>query len=639
LERQIEGTYFAGAVAFSGQPLGLRRESALVDVFRRRGIAQRPSVRRSANGIFLHSQDSGAGGGNSLFAANCRIENLRDAAQECGVPPNLDDAVTVERIFETRGDWGIARLLGAFAFAHWDERTRTLALARDCLGHRCLFYHLGDGIASFASNLSLLLAMPDVPRQLDEVMLAQFMALNHREGETTVYQGICRVPSRTIVRITPKGIEQRQYWAPKLDAPPPFRKDSEYIEHARALFDRATKRALYGTTRVAAELSGGLDSSAVAATIARLGTVECVCYTGVPPPGLDRAPLAGRYLDERPKVEALARLHPSLKTVFVTPRGAHRRQSDPTRLYAELPLPHRNTCNLGWFGAIGDAMDADGHGVRIHGSRGNMTTSWAGTHSLAFLLSRGRTVSTLREARGISRASGRSLLHVLLAEAVRPLLPAPAHRLLDKVRGTSRNYIEAFTLLRPEVIEELNLRAKWVEDGYDPSHAVIGATSAQWRAHKIFDHNQIGRDTACMQAEAGGYEIRSPFDDRELIEFCLAVPETMFRRNGTRRWFARQVFADRLPPEILTETKIGEQAPNWFESLDARRPIADAEVQRIEASELASRLIDVPRLKRLLAEWPQNERAAQQRVNAYRYALDRAVHLSQFIRWVSGGNG
>ncbi len=141
-----------------------------------------------------------------------------------------------------------------------------------------------------------------------------------------------------------------------------------------------------------------------------------------------------------------------------------------------------------------------------------------------------------------------------------------------------------------------------------------------------------------MQSEAEGIEGRDPYSDRELIEFCLSVPETLYRRNGIRRWFARQLFADRLPREILDETRSGEQSPNWFELLDARKPIVAAEVERLESSRLASRLIDLPRLKRLLAEWPQDARTAQARMREYRYGLDRAVHVGQFIRWVEGGN-
>jgi asparagine synthase (glutamine-hydrolysing) len=70
----------------------------------------------------------------------------------------------------------------------------------------------------------------------------------------------------------------------------------------------------------------------------------------------------------------------------------------------------------------------------------------------------------------------------------------------------------------------------------------------------------------------------------------------------------------------------------------ARKPIIVEAAERLEASPLASRLIDLPRLKRLIAEWPSDAVAAEARVKEYRYGLDRAVHVGQFIRWVEGGN-
>src|SRR5262249_54780899 len=121
-------------------------------------------------------------------------------------------------------------------------------------------------------------------------------------------------------------------------------------------------------------------------------------------------------------------------------------------------------------------------------------------------------------------------------------------------------------------------------------------------------------------------------------EFSLSVPETLYRRHGIARWFARKVFADRLPSEITGERRYGEQAPNWFESLNARKERIMRDLERIEASTLASRLIDVDRLKRLIAEWPPDASAAEARRTEYRYLFERAVHVGQFICWVEGSN-
>ena len=112
----------------------------------------------------------------------------------------------------------------------------------------------------------------------------------------------------------------------------------------------------------------------------------------------------------------------------------------------------------------------------------------------------------------------------------------------------------------------------------------------------------------------------------------------MFRQNGVPRSFARRVLADRLPRDILDERRRGVQAPTWFRSLNARREDIARDIERLEASPLARRLIDLPRLKRLMIQWPKDEHAAEKRLADYKFALARGVHVGRFVRWVEGGN-
>jgi len=252
-------------------------------------------------------------------------------------------------------------------------------------------------------------------------------------------------------------------------------------------------------------------------------------------------------------------------------------------------------------------------------------------------LRQGRFLRASKEAYALARATGRSLPGAAMGQGLMPFLPPAVQRVVARLRGKAMDDVSGFSLLEPTIIDELGLRQQWRADGYDPTFRIQG-TSARLRATMIYDMFQIGRDFAGMRVAAGHFDNRSPFVDRDLIAFCLSVPELLYRREGVSRWFARAVFADRLPREIIDETKTGEQAPNWFEALDARKAIIADELERLEASRLAARLIDLPRAKRLITDWPKDASEAQGRMNEYRYALDRAIHVGAFIRWVEGGN-
>ena len=213
-------------------------------------------------------------------------------------------------------------------------------MGRDCLGNRPLFFHRGPDFVCFATSLRALLAMPGVSRAIDELALAQFIAFNNGNERHTFYRGIERVVTRTLTTIDLNGISHRQYWAPDLDAAAPYSREEDYVERARELLDLAVTSATRDTPRVAIATSGGFDSSAIAATAARLGLAESItCFCLVPPHGtnVDVGPF--RYFDERDKVEALARLYPRLDIRFITPDKIHPTAFDDTRRFVRANLP------------------------------------------------------------------------------------------------------------------------------------------------------------------------------------------------------------------------------------------------------------------------------------------------------------
>jgi asparagine synthase (glutamine-hydrolysing) len=313
---------FAGVVALDGATID-REIEASASLAMTASHPGRTLVRRAAGAAFVQRDAStGAqlhgethplmvGDGATLFVALARLDNREELGASLGLGgaelARRSDAHLLLAMHERWGDDGVARCVGAFAFALWDAEARRLTLGRDCLGNRPLFYHRGAHFVAFATSLRSLLALPGVPRALDELALAQFIAVNHRERERTLYRGIDRVPGRTMVSIDRNGVRSRKYWAPDFDAAPIYRREEDYIERARELLDLAVASAIRDTPHVAVATSGGLDSSAIAATAARLGTAESItCFSRVPPPGtqIDVGPF--RYLDERDKVEVKA---------------------------------------------------------------------------------------------------------------------------------------------------------------------------------------------------------------------------------------------------------------------------------------------------------------------------------------------
>ena len=217
-------------------------------------------------------------------------------------------------------------------------------------------------------------------------------------------------------------------------------------------------------------------------------------------------------------------------------------------------------------------------------------------------------------------------------------MPHRLRRIVYRLKGRDPDSVERFSALNPAFIAEHDFAAKFRADDFDPWFSEGNRRrGAALRAEYMFDHNQFARDGTGIEAEVTGIARRSPLGDRRLLEFTLTVPEPMFRKNGVARSFARRVLADRLPREILDKPRLGVAEPAWFRALDAQRKNIGRDLERIEASALARRMLDIPRLKRLMAEWPKGEQEARSRPREYQRCL-RGIHIGRFIRWVEGGN-
>jgi asparagine synthase (glutamine-hydrolysing) len=647
-------TAFAGIVTFDGTAIDQQTENSISRALTARSNGN-TVTRRAPGALFAQRTSSTAAGmhgeqrtvvgrdGRTLFAALACLDNYEELAAALGLTPaeaaHTQEAVLLLRMIERWGDAGIARCLGAFAFALWDADARRLTLGRDCLGNRPLFYHTGTHFVAFATTLGALLALPGVPRAIDELALAHFMAFNIGEARQTFYRGIERVPSRTLATIDLTGVRHRYYWTPSLDAPPAFKREEDYLERARELLDQAVAAAIRATPHVAISASGGLDSSAIAATAARLGIAKKItCYVGVPLSGTEIDVGLFRYLDERAKVESLARMHPALDLRFIAPESTHPIEEDYTRLFVRTNLPILGPSDLGWFSYLYDAVLQAGHRVLLVGLAGNFGLTWWGYFSLLALLRAGQWGAFAHEWRATARESRRGLVRTFAGNVLMPAAPARLRRLIYRLRGRDPDSVAHYSALNPALIDELDLARQWQAQGFDPWFGPRGWNAVRHRAYYLFDNNQLGRDLRGTFHEIHGFDMRDPLADRRLLEFVLAVPEPMFRQNGVPRSFARRVLADRLPRDILDERRRGVQAPTWFRSLDARRKDIASDIERLEASPLARRLIDVPRLKRLMMQWPKDEHAAEQRLEDYKFTLTRGVHVGRFLRWVEGGN-
>src|SRR5579872_3771011 len=566
--------------------------------------------------------------GHLVLVADVRLDNREEVLRDLGDvrldPQRTSDALLLMRAFERWGEGVVDRLVGDYAFAVWDARRRRLTLARDALGQCPLHYHRGAGLFAFASMPKGLHALDEIPRAPDEGAIAAFLAKAPQTGPATFFKGVDRVEPGCLVVVTPDALQVRRYWRPRRRE---LRLPSEqaYVEAFREQLDEATRCRLRGAGDVVgSHLSGGYDSSAVAATAARLLAStggRLVAFTAVPRPGYEGAAPDGRFGDEGPHAAATAALHDNIEHHRID-RGVATPLDALDRNVELFERPVLNLCNNVWEGAINDAARKHGLTVLLKGDFGNETISSGGPHLVADLFGRVRWMAWRREVAALV-AAGAMDWRTALQTSLRAWLPQPLVGWVNDRFGEEARRAGEESPLLPGRLRDARRRAR----------GRLARPGGNDLAARLWAMRRTDLGVYRKGALAGwGLDLRSPTADRRLVEFCLSLPIEQMLRDGVARPLARRALADRLPSQVLNEPRRGHQGVDWHEGLTAARPQIDAELRRLEACGPAADLIDLERLRALATTFPSSgwERADVQ--IAYRVVLQRGLSGAHFIR-------
>lgn len=567
-----------------------------------------------------------------------RIDNrndlLRTLGQEGRSPP---DAALLSLAYERWGDDFLNRIVGDFACVLWDVAARRLILGRDPTGMRPLHHWRGAGLFLFASEPRGLFADPRVPRGIDERALAEWLTLLPQRNTATIFHGIERVPPGHLLVVEAGGTQQvHRFWRPENIPVLRLARGEDYAEAVRAALDEAVRCRIPDAEEVGTWLSGGLDSSSVTALAARHLAGQgrrLTSFTAVPVVAPDPALFPGRFCDEGPLAAAVARNHPNIDHVLVRNDASPILDAMNRRSQAS-DEPVLIAANAAWVDAIGREAQARSIRVLLGGSAGNFTVSYDGVLLPATLLRQGRIIALAREARAMRR-NGRRWLGIL-DQTMRPFVPAEVRRRLRRALGRPEPGIYDLCAINPVFAREMRIEEHAVALGGDMMNADTRDGRA-WRA-SVLHRSDRGTAVAAMR-RLFNVEARDPTADRRVMELCLSIPEEQFLRNGEPRALIRHAMAGILPPEILAERRRGLQSADWHLGFTAARPEMLLEIERLEVSPLARRYLDLPRLRRILEDWPADGWHRPEVRETCLLALSRGLSAGRFIRRIEGGNG
>ncbi len=487
-----------------------------------------------------------------VLTGDVRLDYREGLLAALGLPGDGEDAPgDGELVILAYLHWGedcLSRLVGDFAFVLWDSREQRLLAARDAFGVRPFYYYASSSVFAFASEIKALLALPAVPHQLNEARLAQYLLQTPGDTVTTLYGGIMRLPPGHALAVDIVGKRLWSYWS--LDPRPEirFRSDSEYHSAFRQIFISAVRCRLRSASPLGVALSGGLDSSSIAQVASQCfkedGKPSLPVFSAVFP----EIPESIRsQLDERSFIRAI--LQAGRYQPIEVPVDQISPFVDQEYLFrCQDQVYFAPTLAIYW--AVYQAASQRGIRVYLEGIDGDLTVSH-GLERFTELFLRGQWGRLIGEARALSAGGHipKPASKIIWQYGIRPIIPPPLVDLKRALRGDRRPSELAFSLLQPDFARRVGISERTLDDFMDSPQWSGGARQEHWRS-LVSPHIPLTLEMLDHVSAGLNIELRYPFFDRRLVEFCLAIPAEQKLSQGITRRVQRMAMAGILPEVV-----------------------------------------------------------------------------------------
>ena len=466
------------------------------------------------------------------------------------------DTETIVHAYEQWGDACVDRLRGMFAFAIWDAPRRRLLLARDRLGIKPLYWTLADGRLLFGSEIKAILESGLVQARANSAAIPELLGTRYLSGTETLFTGIHRLlPGHTLV-YEDGAVAIRQYWDVPVgrgadDGAP--ESDAELVGRFRELLEESVRLRLMADVPLGMFLSGGLDSSAIAALMAKM---------------IDR-PL--KTFSVAFKHRAFSELDYAREVATAIGAEQHEIVIDETDFFGALPrliwhedepIAHPSSVPLYFVSKL---------------ARDHVTVVLTGEGSDELLAGYGKYPRALVNWRAAAAYDAvPAPLRSWIADSIVPRLPARVRRyarrsFLAMPRTPEAMFFDNFAAIGVGAQTRLlsaPFRALATPSGaYGPSRAYFdtpGGRSTMLDRLLYTDLKTYLVELLMKQDQmsmAASIESRVPFLDHHLVEFAAGLPTRMKLRGFHTKWILREAVKGVLPQSILARPKMGFPVP------------------------------------------------------------------------------
>lgn len=454
--------------------------------------------------------------------------------------------------------WGVGvvdRLRGMFAIALWDGPNRTLLLVRDRLGKKPLYYHFDGRRLVFGSEMKALLIDETIPRVLDPAAVDAYCSFGYVPAPLAIFKAIRKLPPAHLAVVAPEGMTSRRYWDLDMNREPEDVPEERALEELREVFDEAVRLRMISDVPLGAFLSGGVDSSAVVASMSLQGGA---------PVRTAAIGFAEKRFNELEYAEVVARRYGAEHHEFVVRPEA---LDIIDRLVWHFDEPFADSSAVPtWYVS---QMARQRVTVALSGDGGDET--FAGYT---------RRYAMTRFEDGLRRKIPAPLRTGLLGPLARiypraDCLPRPL-RLKGFLTNLSLSLEQAYFrdmsfYCKPEAKARLYTPEFAARVGASGAEAVLGAHFARngnpdpvSRAQYVDIHSYLPEDILVKvdrMSMAHSLEVRAPILDHKVLEYAARLPSSQKLRGEQSKYIFKKMNEERLPADILYRKKQGFSVP------------------------------------------------------------------------------
>ncbi len=474
------------------------------------------------------------------------------------------DTETVIHAYEQFGDQCVSRFRGMFAFAIWDRNHKRLFAARDRLGIKPFYYFWNGRLFAFASEIKALLEHPEISVQVNERLLPENLAFGYNSSDETLFVGIRKLtPGHTLTLNCGRqpSIEIKQYWDPPCPTEFETRSETEWIAECRQRLEEVVRMRLMSDVPLGMFLSGGVDSSAIAALIKRMTTGRvktfAVGYSEANFSELSYArDVAGQIGTEHHEVViGMAEFFNAMPRMV---------------WHEDEPISWPSSISLYFVARLAAEQ------VKVVLTGEGSDEMFAGYGRYRFYQLNQKWTNAYRGVPGAVRDSIRGLLSTsaILSGSLKRKL---GHTVLGRENNIESLYLDNFYCAFGEAEQKRLLAEQFRGDPYSNFLKAWNSVESSPAVSRLLYADQktylvellMKQDQMSM---ACSIESRVPFLDHKFVEFAASVPPHMKLRGSQGKYILKRAVEDLLPPGIVYRKKQGFPTPlaTWLRQDRAR---------------------------------------------------------------------